>query len=162
MVQLGEFPQLYSETPTDSGREWEKLRWKSLGLLREATVPSTPPPPSPVRHRTQEILFVFSPTSPGKWLVQREKLSVRQVRKISTNVESNKLGQSWAALCHQWNSEQGLCLIHQPHFPTASIWRRGRGGSSFRANCLALLWPESRRKPGGKVLFIFTGLLPIS
>lgn len=92
IIQLGEFPQLYSETPTDSGREWEKLRWKSLSLLREAL---SPPFPHPIISQTQNKgnPLVFSPTSSGSysWC---EKLSVQQVRKISTNVERNMLGWS--------------------------------------------------------------------
>ena len=90
------------------GRISSALQWNSYGLRegvgetqmeklkspQRGTAPSTPSPPSSVRHRTKEILFVFSPTSSGKLLVWCEKLSVQQVRKISTSMERNTLGRS--------------------------------------------------------------------
>lgn len=125
------------------GRISSALQWNSYGLRegvgetqmeklkspQRGTVPSTPPPPSPVRHRTKEILFVFSPTSPGKWLVQREKLSVQQVRKISTNVEGNMLGQSCELLSAiSGILNRGCASFTSPIFRLPSTWRRGERG----------------------------------
>lgn len=108
-------------------RAWERLRLRSLSLLKSPkshTVPSASSIISQTRNKG-------NPSSPRPNFIREitrlpwETLSPARVYECGKEHAWTHLR---AALCHQWHSKWGLCFVPQACPPTASICRSEERG----------------------------------